>query len=238
MVMVSKERSWVVWVVGGAFVLALLGGAYYASRTHSASPPPVANVSYSGMLEIDPPGAAPLSVTQSGTHEPQRPADIDAIEWQKMVDGLHNHPQRDQELKRMVGYLRFKRDLDRWTAMKDQPNALERAQVGQKILDALPVRFANQDVTAPEALTLQAAIYADMIPDEAQRRPLENAARQALMRQLEHDSAMQAKLEAEDSQTAGFKAREAEIMKKFKDQLIDQSQMEKELDAARVASYK
>ncbi|MBC7699078.1 hypothetical protein [Aquabacterium sp.] len=235
MLMIKKQRSKIVWVVGGA-VVAMLGGAYYASRTHSADaqPTPPHVEAYAKMLDSEPPAAADSS---SGTHDLERPADIDPKEWQQLVDALRNHPQRDQELKRLVGYLRFKRDMDKWTALKDQPNALERAQVGQRILDALPVRFANQEVTGPEALMLQAAIYADMIPDEAQRRPMEEAARQSLMRALEHDAAMDAKLKSEDAQTADYKEREAVIMKRFKDQLIDQGQMEKELDVARVAAY-
>jgi len=237
MLVFVKNQSRATWMVGGAVVVALVSGAYYASRTQAHHAATVANVSYSGLLENEPPGAAPLSVSRS-SHEPERPADVDPVEWQKLVDSLHSHPQRDQELKRMLGYLRFKRDLDLWTSLKDKPNALERAQVGQKILDALPVRFANQEVTHSEALMLQAAIYADMIPDEAQRRPMEEAARQALVRQLEHDSAMRAKLQDEDEQAANFKVREAEIMKRFKGQLIDQSQMEKELDAARLAAYR
>lgn len=233
----GKKQSLAAWVAGAAVMAALAGGAYYASQTQARSTATVANVSYSGLLENEPTGAgAPTG--SAGSHEPERPADVDPVEWQKLVDSLHSHPQRDQELRRMVGYLRFKRDLDLWTSLKDKPNALERAQVGQKILDALPVRFANKEVTESEALMLQSAIYADMIPDPAQRAPLEGAARQALMRQLEHDSAMQAKLQAEDEQMANFKAREAVIMKRFKDQLIDQSQMEKELDAARLAAYR
>ncbi|MBA4110343.1 MAG: hypothetical protein C0487_12200 [Leptothrix sp. (in: Bacteria)] len=237
MLVIKKQRSTTVWVVGGAVVAAMLAGAYYASQTYSPQPPPTpAHVeAYAKMLDNEPPAAAPSS---SGSHEIERPADIDPQQWQQLVDSLRNHPQRDQELKRLVGYLRFKRDMDKWTALKDQPNALERAQVGQRILDALPVRFANQEVTGPEALMLQSAIYADMIPDEAQRKPMEDAARQALLRALEPDAAMDAKLKAEDAQTADYKAREAVIMKRFKDQLIDQGQMEKELDAARVAAYK
>ena len=237
MLVIKKQRSRTVWVVGGAVVLAMLGGAYYASRTYSVDAPPTPphEEAYAKMLDSEPPAAAPSS---SGSHEPERPADIDPQEWQQLVDGLSNHPKRDQELNRLVGYLRFKRDMDKWTALKDQPNAIERAQVGQRILDALPVRFANQEVTAPEALMLQAAIYADMIPDEAQRKPMEEAARQALLRALEHDAAMDAKLRSEDAQTAEYKQREKAIMKRFQDQLIDQGQMEKELDAARVAAYK
>lgn len=233
----GKKQSRATWLAAGAFVAALLGGAYYASSAPARNAAAVANVSYTGLLESEPTGAGVLTASTGG-HEPERPADVDPVEWQKLIDSLHSHPQRDQELRRMVGYLRFKRDLDLWASLKDKPNALERAQVGQKILDALPVRFANKEITNSEALMLQAAIYADMIPDPVQRAPMEGAARQALMRQLEHDSAMQAKLQDEDEQMANFKAREAVIMKRFKDQLIDQSQMEKELDAARLAAYR
>jgi len=236
MSVIKEQLATKFWVVGGAVLAAVLGGAYYATSTSSAETPPPAHVeAYARMLDSEPPAA---TASTTGTREIERPADIDPQEWQRMVDSVRNHPQRDQELQRLLGYLRFKRDMDRWTALKDQPNALERAQVGQRILDALPVRFANQEVTGPEALMLQAAIYADMIPDEAQRKPIEDAARQALMRALEHDAAMDAKLRAEDAQTADYKAREAVILKRFKDQLIDQGQMEKELDAARLAAFK
>ncbi|RZL00554.1 MAG: hypothetical protein EOP36_15150 [Rubrivivax sp.] len=237
MLVINKQRATTVWMVGGAVVAAMLGGAYYGLKTHSADEaPPLPHVeAYAKMLDSEPPAA---TVSTSGAREIERPADIDPQAWQQLVDTVRNHPQRDQELKRLVGYLRFKRDMDTWTALKDQPHALERAQVGQRILDALPVRFANQEVTGPEALMLQAAIYADMIPDEAERQPVEDAARQSLMRALEPDAAMEAKLRAEDEQTADYKAREAVIMKRFKDQLIDQGQMEKELDAARLAAFR
>lgn len=236
MLVIKKQRRSMVWAVGGAVVVAMLGGAYYATRTHldTEAPPPHIEA-YAKMLDNEPPAA---TASTTGTREIERPADIDPKAWQQLEDAVRNHPQRDQELQRLIGYLRFKRDMDKWTALKDQPNALERAQVGQRILDALPVRFANQEVTGPEALMLQAAIYADMIPDEAQRKPIEDAARQSLMRALEHDAAMDAKLKAEDAQTASYKEREAVIMKRFKDQLIDQGQMEKELDAARLAAFR
>jgi hypothetical protein len=236
MSVIKKRRASTAWMVGGAVVVAMLGGVYYAASTHSAeAPPPPHALAYAKMLDSEPPAA---TASTTGTREIERPADIDPKEWLQLVDAVHNHPQRDQELQRLIGYLRFKRDMDKWTALKDKPNALERAQVGQRILDALPVRFANQEITGPEALLLQAAIYADMIPDEVQRKPIEEAARQALMRALEHDAAMDAKLRAEDAQTADYKEREAVILKRFKDQLIDQSQMEKELDAARLAAFR
>lgn len=221
-----------VWLVGGLGVLATLAGAFHLSRGEvEVAPTPPHIEAYARMLDNEPPAA-------SGTREIVRPADIDPKAWAHLLDAVRNHPQHDRELHRLVGNLRFTRDMDQWTALKDQPSALERAQVGQRILDALPVRFANQEVTGPEALVLQAAIYADMIPDETQRKPMEDAARQALLRAMEPDAAREAKLKAEDAQAADYKEREAVIMKRFKDQLIDQSQMERELDAARMAAYK
>lgn len=237
MLAMVKERATAWWMLGATVLVAVLGSAYYALGPHAnAEPPaPAHALAYARMLDTEPPAA---TASTSGAREIGRPADIDPQDWRQLVDSVRNHPQHDQELQRLLGYLRFKRDMDRWTALKDQPNALERAQVGQRILDALPVRFANQEVTATEALTLQSAIYADMIPDAAQRQPIEEAARQALLRALEHDAAMDAKLRAEDAQTADYKAREAAIMKRFRDQIIDQSQMEKELDAARLAAFR
>lgn len=234
----GKQRAaTTVWVLGAAVAVAVVGGAYVALGSNAkAESPALPHVeAYARMLDTEPPAA---TASTSGTREIERPADIAPQDWKQLLDSVRNHPQHDQELQRLLGYLRFKRDMDRWTALKDQPNALERAQVGQRILDALPVRFANQEVTATEALSLQSAIYADMIPDAAQRQPIEEAARQALLRALEPDAAMDAKLRAEDAQAADYKAREAAIMKRFKDQIIDQSQMEKELDAARLAAFR
>lgn len=237
MLTMGKERATAWWTLGAAVVVAGLGGVYYTfgMRANAGPPPPAHVEAYARMLDTEPPAA---TASTSGAHEIERPADISPQDWRQLVDSVRNHPQHDQELQRLLGYLRFKRDMDRWEALKDQPNALERAQVGQRILDALPVRFANQEVTEAEALTLQSAIYADMIPDAAQRQPIEEAARQALLRALEPDAAMDAKLRAEDAQTADYKAREAVIMKRFKDQIIDQGQMERELDAARLAAFR
>jgi hypothetical protein len=180
---------------------------------------------------------APMPVAKSADGI-KRPIDIGPQEWQDLVDALRDHPQRDQELTRLVGYTRFKRDMDQWAALENQPNTRERAQVGQRIVDALPTRLVNREVTGPEALMIQSAIYAELIPDVAQRKSAENAAREALRRVMAQDAATDANLTAETAQTANYKKREATITERFRDQQINQEQMEKDLDAARTEVFR
>lgn len=181
---------------------------------------------------------APAAIALSGDSGVARPADIDPTEWHRLVDALRLHPQRDQELKRMIGYMRFARDVDQWRALDNQPNARERAQIGQRILNALPERLANREVSGPEALMLQAAVYADLIPDDVQRTIAENAAREALRRVIEQSETSDSSLVAEVAQLASYKQREAAITARFRSGHISQEQMEKELDAARVEVFR
>lgn len=243
MLVLDKRRGRVVWLVGGVLALGVAGVVVYVQGAQPSAPSaslpasPVAAMAWapagSGALIAS--GASTLSVN---AQDPARPADIPEQDWKQLLDGLRDHPQREAELKRVVGYLRFKNDVDRWTALKDQPNVAERHQLGQRLLEALPERFANQEVTGPEAVMLQSVIYADLIPDEAQRKPKEEAARQTLMKLQEQNTALQDKMREDDALTQDYKRREAEITARYNAKQIDSPQFEKELNAARVAVFK
>ncbi|MES2090476.1 MAG: hypothetical protein V4532_10930 [Pseudomonadota bacterium] len=242
MLVLNKRRGWLVWLVGGALALAVAGGVVYVQRAQSLPtsgpiPNPVVAIEWApasnGALAAS--GAGSLSMN---AQDPVRPADIAAQDWKQLIEVLRDHPQREQELKRVVAYMRFKNDMDRWTALKDQPNVAERHAAGQRVLDALPAHFANQEVTGAEALMLQAAIYADLVPDEAQRKPMLESARQALLKVQAQDTVMQEKMSQDEALTQDYKHREAEIMARYTAKQIDSPQLEKELNAARVAVFK
>ncbi|MDE2402824.1 MAG: hypothetical protein KGL90_14290 [Burkholderiales bacterium] len=239
MLVLDKKRARLAWLVGGALVLAVGGAVYHFTRAPQGGP--VAATAGHDGKSFDWAVAGAPRVAGSGalaSADPERPSDIPPEEWKQLLDGLRDHPQREAELKRVVGYMRFKNDVERWTALKDQPDTAERAQVGRRVLEALPAHFANQEVTSGEALMLQAAIYADLVPDEAQRKPLLESARQALMQTQAQDPVMQEKLRHDEQQTLDYKRREAEILARFTAKQIDQAQFEKELAAARVAAFK
>lgn len=240
MLVLDKRRGRVVWLVGGALALAVAGGVVYVQR---AQPLPTSGPIPSPIMAIEWAPASSGALAASGSlsvnaTDPVRPADIAAQDWNQLIEGLRDHPQREQELKRVVAYMRFKNDMDRWTALKDQPNVAERHEAGQRVLDALPAHFANQEVTGAEALMLQAAIYADLVPDEAQRKPLLESARQALLKVQAQDTVLQEKMRQDDALTQDYKHREAEIMARYTAKQIDSPQLEKELNAARVAVFK
>jgi len=173
--------------------------------------------------------------TQMPAADDARPADFSQEEWDQLLSAVKDHPDPQAELARLVTYLRYQRDLEHWNLA--QPHTAERQEIGQRLLEALPTRLANREVTASEALLLQATIYSDLIPDEVERAAAIEQARNQLQRQIKNDPAVQAQQQKDQARRQVYKEREAEILSRFKAGQIDAAQFEKELQAVRVEVY-
>src|SRR5690606_35301238 len=125
-----------------------------------------------------------------------------------LLNAVKDHPDPQAELARLVTYLRYQRDLEHWNLTP--PHTAERQEIGQRLLEALPTRLANREVTASEALLLQATVYSDLIPDETERAAAIEQARSQLQRQIENDPAVQAQQQKDQARRQVYKEREAE----------------------------
>lgn len=99
----------------------------------------------------------------------ERPDYVSPLEWLMLQAVSRQHPNAEQELSRMVHFLRFNKQLERWEGLSagDDP-ALKRNLAAALIAD-LPGRVQQGDVSASAARTLLMRLLPDAEPDAGLR---------------------------------------------------------------------
>lgn len=161
-----------------------------------------------------------------------RPSDFTAEEWAALKSAMAQTPNPRAELERVVKYLRFQKAFELWQSLQEGPDALTRRRLAEKLMAQLPERVAQVEVTCGEALLLQAALLADIEPNEAMR--------QQRIEQAGSKLCEAAPPAVPDPRDAEYKRREAAIVAAYQalpEGRRDASQLSKDLDAARIAIY-
>jgi hypothetical protein len=100
----------------------------------------------------------------------RRPDFVSPFEWQVLKAVASERPDGDQELTRMVNYLRFSKQLESWQAPPDGMTSEQHQQLGWQLLAALPDRVQHQDLAAHHAQQLQMQLLETLVPDDSKRR--------------------------------------------------------------------
>jgi hypothetical protein len=173
--MISYDRSSPrTKLIGVAVLLAVaaLGAVWWAQREGA----PVSAPATSGSAPVDGQHASQLKksadamLTQPEVLPDGRPADFAPDEWASLKDAIAKNPNSASELKRVAEYLRFQRSFERWQSMQESPDAAGRHALGQKLMEVLPLRLTNKEVTFDEALMIGAALINDSEPTEQGRQ--------------------------------------------------------------------
>lgn len=168
----------------------------------------------------------------------QRPAFLTEQEWASLQQALRDTPDREHEQARIVEYLRFQKQFQLWQSMRDSPDVAQRHELATDLLNRVPDRLENREMSASEAELVQAALLEDLVPDPQQRQARLLAEKQRLITQpSEADLQAQQK---EASQQQDYKRREASIISQWEATPVDQRDhhwLETQLDAARRAAY-
>ena len=108
----------------------------------------------------------------------ERPDYVSPAEWYilKQVADRHNKPE--QELVRMVNYLRFTKLLERWQSNEPLPEST-RHVLAETLLDAVPARVTKGDMNVNQAQKLQVSLIngLEQNPDMRRERLAEESAR-------------------------------------------------------------
>lgn len=167
-----------------------------------------------------------------------RPADFSPEDWAALKDAVAKNPEPKKELERIVRYLRFQRGFEQWQNLKDSPDVAQRQDLAKHLLAQVPERLRNGETTMGEALMLNAALWADLEPDEQIRKQRIEEAKAILAQAAPKPDPQQV---AEDaSKLAEYKRREAAIVADWQAQPIaqrDQAKLEAALESARRAVY-
>ncbi|MGC4060696.1 MAG: hypothetical protein QM749_07555 [Aquabacterium sp.] len=227
------QRTWFLALVLGAGV----GVAAWWWQTHAqpAVEPPVAEAKpvAPARRPVDVALLVPPKIMDDG-----RPADFSPEDWAALKDALSKTANPRAELERIVKYLRFQKGFEQWQALQEGPDVATRRRLAERLMEQVPERMAQGEMTYGEAQMLESALLADIEPNEEMRKQrLERA--QSLLRGAapKADGEQQVR---DASLLAEYKRREAAIMAAFQalpEDKRDQLQLGKDLDAARVAVY-
>lgn len=167
-----------------------------------------------------------------------RPTDFTPEDWAALKAAMAQTAHPRAELERVVKYLRFQKGVERWQSLQDSADVAYRRQLAAKLLDQVPERLRQGEVTMGEALMLQAALISDIEPDEALRTSRLAAAQDALKAAApQPDRTLVAR---EAAQQVEYKRREAAILADYKAQPEDQrsqTKLEAALESARRSVY-
>jgi hypothetical protein len=161
-----------------------------------------------------------------------RPSDFTAEEWAALKDAMAKTPNPRAELERVVKYLRFQKAFEQWQSLQEGPDALTRRRLAEKLIEQLPERVAQVEVTCGEGLLLQASLMADIEPNEGMR--------QQRIEQMGTKLCDAGPAAIADPRDPEYKRREAAIVAAYQalpEARRDPTQLTKDLDAARIAIY-
>ena len=99
----------------------------------------------------------------------QRPAFVSRVEWQILAAVAAQKPEPEQELTRLVNFLRFNKQME-WWQQGDELSATQRTDLGWHLLAELPERVHNGDLASSDAQQLQIALLNELEPDPDARR--------------------------------------------------------------------
>lgn len=188
------------------------------------------------------PGMAEATA-RAGLQEPAllsdgRPADFSAEEWSALKEAMKQSSHPDAELKRVVAYLRFQKRFDQWQGLRDSADVGLRRQVAASLVEQVPERLREGEVTMGEAQLLLSALWSDLEPDEVRRRQRIEEGIKILQAAAPQPDADQARREAD--RLTEYKRRESAIVLEYQSRpeaQRDPAWLEAQLDDARKAVY-
>lgn len=233
------QRTWVLaMALGGGVGVAAWWWQTQAMQSANTVPdakalPAVKADGGKAVAQIDSALLSPPRILEDG-----RPSDFTAEDWAALKEAMSKTPNPRSELERVVKYLRFQKGFEQWQSLQDSPDVSTRHQLARRLLEQIPERLKQAELTMGEALMLEAALWADLEPNEELRKQKLEQAQTALYAASPQPDAEQ------QSRDAGllkeYKRREAAILAEFQarpEGQRDQVKLEQALDAARVSVY-
>jgi hypothetical protein len=227
--MISIERSsgWGVKAAVSGLVLVVLGAAFwlFTSPDESSTQAPQAAASVASM----PPAMAEMPQAASLEEPASEMTDTAAL-----GQAMSSQSDGQAQLNRVVKFLKFQREFEKWQGMQGDGDLAVRTALGQKLLTNLPEHIANSSMTLPEGEFVCGMILSDIESNEA----LRDSNIQACQAQLKTvapkmDSAQEMKkVECESD----YRSREATLVAAFQalpSSQRDPAKLQADLDKAR-----
>lgn len=85
---------------------------------------------------------------------------VDEVKY--LQTALVDHPDKAQELNRLVDLSRFQKQVALWNELQNGPMNSERVTLSQHLLKELPTHYSRGEVMAPQALLMAQALVKDI----------------------------------------------------------------------------
>lgn len=179
-------------LAGGAVVALLIGALWQAEDVPPTAGQPMVSLTGSAPVTFAPPSAgmsdgsnelaalkaelnaAAMAIDQSSGAVPEgpvrsRPEYVSPMEWLVLQGVANQHPNAERELSRMVHFLRFNKQLDRWEGLGAGGDPALRHALASALVTDLPTRVQQGDLSASDARSLLMRLLADAEPDAMRR---------------------------------------------------------------------
>jgi hypothetical protein len=158
------------WLWIGLLALAAVGVALWFNNAQTPEHIAASTAAAGKPLPLITPVAGAMQA--DAAHGPV-PAGLQADEWRQIHASLKDHPQRTQEIARVVGYLQFSRSLAHFQTLRAQAKSSAPSDdlrtLAAQLSDALDARMANAEVSGGEAQLIKISLLEVLQPDAAQR---------------------------------------------------------------------
>lgn len=178
-------------LAGGALVALLVGALWRAEDVPLMSEHPVVDLTGAAPVTFAPPAAGgggsadlaslqaelqtaamAIDQTQATVGEGpvrERPDYVSPMEWMVLQGVASQHTNAERELSRMVHFLRFNKQLERWEGLNAGGDPSLRHALASALVTDLPMRVRQGDLTASDARSLLMRLLADAEPDASRR---------------------------------------------------------------------
>jgi hypothetical protein len=86
-------------------------------------------------------------------------------EVQALQTALADHPDKGNELTRLVDFSRFQKQVALWSELQNGPMNSERSTLGEHLLEVLPEHYNRGELMGPQALLMAKALIKDIEPN-------------------------------------------------------------------------
>ncbi len=229
------QSTWLIFLV----VASVAGGAWWWASSQAQAPASGSAAGQPAQHAARQPKVPDSAILVPPTvMDDGRPSDFSPEDWAALKVAMSKTPNPRAELERIVKYLRFQKGFEQWQSLDASGDLAKRRQLAQRLLEQVPERLKQSEMTYGEAMLVQSALLADLEPNEELRKPKLEALQEQLKAASPQVDPQQAA--RDDDLEREYKRREAAIVSDYQSRPEAQRNHEKfeqDLDAARRAVW-